>query len=493
MSIFRNVGWGGVSAGVRLATGLVNLGLAVSLLGSAQYGHAALVAALAMIMLSAANSFFTIATSTLISARSRGERPSELQKGIEGIWTFTAIVSLTVITIAVGFDAALARLWVYEGPDPLYAAQIRKVVGIVGFATALQIITACNVALVESTGRFDLAARMQLVAPTFILVALAIALVGKAAITLPVYAWILVAATGSEAIAASVLRARLSGSIGFRVSLSGIMRLPAMLRGAGKLQGANLVNVLFDPLNKYLLNRFFGASTVTHYDAGMKIAMGIQQLFNGAFRSFLQLSSRNAGEISNAFEKVIRMTWVPAVLMHGAAAAALALIGQFWLSREIATTLPFFGALLPASLGIIFITPLYFVLIGIGDLAFVLRMHVILAVVNLIAALLLIPRFGLFGAAAGLVIATVYNVYAAFGRYRERIGAIAGLSATLRAMSIRLCVAATVAMAASFAVLVARTSPIYWLMELALLFIAVVIAVREPVLNYAIQRLRGAH
>jgi O-antigen/teichoic acid export membrane protein len=69
----------------------------------------------------------------------------------------------------------------------------------------------------------------------------------------------------------------------------------------------------------------------------------------------------------------------------------------------------FYFLLLPASLGIIFTAPLYAALIGIRDLAFIFRMHVNLAVLNIAASTLLIPLFGLYGAGVGLMLATAYN------------------------------------------------------------------------------------
>jgi O-antigen/teichoic acid export membrane protein len=472
---------------------MANLGLAIHLLGSARYGHVTLVLAFGAVALSIASSFFTIAASAILNARSAGSTEGGIQTQIAGIWAFAAIGFLIVVLGGTVFGAEIVKTFVYWGPDASYADQLYVVVSFIGLASAFQIVTACNAALVEGRTRFDLSARMQLVAPIIVLASLGLAALGKQFLSVAAYSWILAAAAGVEMIVAWLLRARLSPVLQFSISTRGMMSLPRLLRGAGMLQGAQLANMFFDPLNKYLLNRFVGAASVTYYEAGMKVAMGIQGLFNGAFRTFLQLASGPAVAISSAYVQVIRMAWVPAALIHGAAAALLALVGQFFLSDEIAAMLPFFGAILPASLGIIFITPLYLVLIGTRDLGFILRMHIVLAVVNLLASLTLIPRFGLYGAAAGLVIATGYNVYAAFDRYIARMGPISGLQDALLATRARFLVAAAFAATSSFAVLVARSSPGYWVVESALLAAIVVFALREPVLTYALQRFRAAH
>ena len=493
-TIFRNVSWGGLSAGIRLTLGMGNLGLAISLMGSSQYGHVALIVALGATVLAVGNSFFTIAASAILNARPAGAATPEIRSSIAGVWTFATLSALIVIAGGVVFDSALVQAWVYWGTDRPYVDMMAAVVQLITGATACQLLTACNAALVESNTRFDLAARIQLIGPGVVFPALLVMKLGAWGATPFDYALLVFIAAAIELLIAFAVRARSFPGSGFHFSIEGIRRLPGMLRGAGLLQGANLANIFVDPLNKYLLNRFVGAATVTHYDAGMKVAMGLQGLFNGAFRTFLQLASKGADEISGSLLKVVRLAWVPAILLHGAAAASLALIGHFWLTDVIVATLPFFGALLPTSLGIIFITPLYLVLIGRGDLQFIFRMHALLAAVNLVASLLLIPRFGLIGAAAGLAVATSYNVYAAFHRYGTHVGPIDGLFVVLRAMRAKFLIAAGVAVAASISALIlSSVSTGYLILELALLVITIILAVREPIMSYAMQRMRPVY
>jgi O-antigen/teichoic acid export membrane protein len=204
------------------------------------------------------------------------------------------------------------------------------------------------------------------------------------------------------------------------------------------LQGSRLINVFFDPFNKFLLNFYVGPASVSTYEIAMKIIFGIQGLFGGAFRTFLQLTNKMSTDGAADYLKSLRFGLVPALLLHGIGGVFIVAITHFWLSSEISHLPLFYLLLVPASMTIIFIAPIYFALIGIRDLNFIFKMNFNLAVMNLIGSLILIPVWGIYGAAMGFTIAILYNAFMEYKRYLLMIGEIPMLKQEIKILLVPL-------------------------------------------------------
>jgi O-antigen/teichoic acid export membrane protein len=122
--------------------------------------------------------------------------------------------------------------------------------------------------------------------------------------------------------------------------------------------------------------------------------------------------------------------------MYGFGCILMVVTSRYWLKTGVEDLPLFYLLLIPPGIGIIFASPLYNALVGVRDLRFIFRMHLNLAVMNLVASIILIPLIGLYGAAVGLFITTFYNACAEYKRYLEKVGPIVGLVSELKKRAI---------------------------------------------------------
>jgi O-antigen/teichoic acid export membrane protein len=77
-------------------------------------------------------------------------------------------------------------------------------------------------------------------------------------------------------------------------------------------------------------------------------------------------------------------------------------------------------------------------LISRGDLGFIFKSQAILALTNTSISIAAIPFFGLVGAAAGLLTATIYNVSAIYVRHAKLVGQLEGVTEMFKQVQARL-------------------------------------------------------
>jgi O-antigen/teichoic acid export membrane protein len=451
ISLFRNVSWGGGAAAVRLVFGLCSLFLSIRLVGSEAYGYLTLMLAVCAFYVALVNSVHTIAVTFAVERRKSSKSEMQLLHLFSAVW-MTTLISVALLNLtAVILEAEFVLGFIYRGDDPALLRNLDQLVHLVVVLTSCQLVIGGGIAVIEGLGRFDLAARVQMIGPPAVFVLLLTGFLMDGRTSLLYVGSCYLAGAVLEMIIATGLRWR----VGFRRALwpstKSLSMLSELLRNGLLLQGASLVNIFFDPFNKFLLNYFVGPNSVTAYDVATKIVSGIRGLFSGAFRVFLQLADKLGSNGGEDYRKVLRYGIVPALTMHGVGAVLLSLVSHFWLGGEVKGLLLFYFLLLPASLGIIFAAPLYAALIGIRDLAFIFRMHVNLAVLNIAASTLLIPLFGLYGAGVGLMLTTAYNAVAEYKRYIRRIGAIKGLGSLATELRTRFALAAVLGLVALLA------------------------------------------
>lgn len=426
---FRNASWSGMAAAIRAGTGLLGSLLAIRLLGVEAYGHVATWLSLFVLYLALNSSAFTMLVVRLMGYTSR-ESGADRDGAVAAAVSFCggSLALLAATTTALGLTAASL---------PIFGAKLPADFGIaiflMGLLTALQIAVALQAAVIEGSGRLDLATKWQLLGPlTVVSTLLASFLFGKA---LGAVHYVALACAGAFVDLCALWWVRKTLDLSLFVAADSSRRLDGMLlllRSGGVLQASALLIMFLEPANKFLLNHFVGTAAVTVYDLAMKVVWGIQHLFGAAMRVFLHIGSQDSDAVGRSFIRVIALLGVPVVAIHIAGFLFLVWAARYWMMIDASALMVFFAIAAISNFGMILITPLYLSLIGRRDLAFIFRAHVILAVANVAVSSLLIPFYGLIGSAIGLLVATALNVAAIFFRSRLDPGDFAAEGEAIR-------------------------------------------------------------
>lgn len=256
--------------------------------------------------------------------------------------------------------------------------------------------------------------------------------------------------------------------------------LPTLLKQGLSLQGSRLVNVFVDPLNKYLLNLFVGAASVTVYEVAIKVITGIQGLFGGAFRTFLQLTNEMRINSGQEYLKSLRYGLIPALILHVISGVIIIYLSNFWFMEDTSTLPTMLFLMIPASVVIIFIAPLYFALIGIRDLKFIFHMNLNLAVLNVIGSLLFIPNFGVFGCAIGFTLAILSNAIMEYRRYVLKVGQIPTLGKEMAALAPKLALVTVIGICSLVVQNMFRASTSSIIIQAIILASLMLILLKEP-------------
>ncbi len=411
---FQNAGWSAFAAAAKVVTGLLSTLLAVRLLGVGPYGYVATWLSLFVVYLSLNSGVFTMLVVRLMTFPTDG-RLEDRADSIQAAAMFTAISLAVLIALTLllgGYQAGFLN-----GQHEESAASGWPVF-IMGLLTGLQILVAFQVALIEGAGRLDLATRRQLGGPLVVLSILGICFLVGHPLQETGYLVSLCIGSAFDMLLLWHARAALSLPVPVRLRAGHMLGVIQLLRTGGVLQATTLLNLFLEPANKFLLNSFAGSSAVAIYDLAMKVVWGIQHLFGAAMRVFLHIGSQDDRAVGRMFAKALTLLGIPALMMHAAGAIFLLLMARHWLDIDPSGIVIFFGIASVSNLGMIFVTPLYLSLIGRQDLFFILRTQAVLANVNVLASVALIPWLGLFGSAFGLLIATGINAFSIYRRCR---------------------------------------------------------------------------
>ena len=423
LDLIRNAKWSGFSTAIRAVTGLLVALLAVKLLGGERYGQLVTLLSLFVLYLSLNTSIFTILVTKLIrQSMSDWKLANNDLLSAASTLSLASVILLSAFTLLLWMSAP--GMLLVEAGDSEQIVEIEQAVLMMGIMATLQIVTALQSGIIEGAGRLDLAMKWQLVGPVLITIMLFSLFVFDVSISMIDYAGLLCVGAVVDTGLLWMIRRRLLILIPLpRCSRQAREHVWSLLRSGGMLQAASLMSLFLEPMNKLLLNHFIGPLAVTAYDLAMKIIWGIQSLFAAAMRVFLHLSGEESQVVNEAYGRVLALVLVPVMAAHIAAAIFLARVSHQWVTiGDIQLFMFFFGITTISNLGMIYITPLYMSLIGRGDLKFIFRCNSIVAISNLLGSLLLIPQFGILGAAVGLLIATVYNVVAIYFRHERIVG-----------------------------------------------------------------------
>ncbi len=411
---FRNASWSGLAAAIRAITGLLGALLAVRLLGTGQYGQVATWLSLFVLYLSLNASAFTMLAVKLVVS-SKGDRKMERDIATSAAVAFCAgsVMLLAVTTALLGTFVSMRPQF-----DGVLGAEFGSVIFMMGMLTAMQIVVALQAAVIEGSGRLDLATKWQLVGPLVIAGLLAYSFFSASKIDAFQYVAILAVGAFTDMCLLWIRRRSLVLPLWIPKGSSRLVGVLQLLRSGGVLQATSLLNLFLEPANKFILNYFVGAAAVAIYDLAMKVIWGIQHLVGASMRVFLYIGSEDRDAVGENFVKVIVMLGVPVITMHIFGALFLFWTAHYWMMIDAGPMMAFFAIAAISNLGMIFVTPLYFSLIGKRDLIFIFRIQAVLAVVNISVCGVLIPFLGLIGSAFGLLLATLVNATAIYARCR---------------------------------------------------------------------------
>jgi len=307
-----------------------------------------------------------------------------------------------------------------------------------GALVVVQILAALQAAIIEASGRLDLAMKAQLFGPFVLLIMLCISYLLHLSLSVQDYVVMLCAAACVDlGLLWVVRRMRLRLVILQAGASVNMPKLKELLRSGGVLQATSLMSLFLEPLNKLLLNPFIGPAAVTTYDLAMKVIWGIQSLFGAAMRVFLHFAHQDGATVGRTYTRVISLIAVPALIMHTFGAILLSWVAHQWVDINASQLMLFYAIATLSNLGMIFVTPLYTSLISRGDLRFIFKSQAILALSNTFISIIAIPFLGLAVAAIGLLAATIYNVSAIYVRHGQLLGQVEGVANMFKGIAAR--------------------------------------------------------
>jgi O-antigen/teichoic acid export membrane protein len=336
---------------------------------------------------------------------------------------------------------SLAALWLVAPVVFLAASDASQGMLFLGMSAlaSFQLVSAFQLALIESAGRFDIAARSLLLGPLVVLSVLLVSLLWQIPFSALSYVSVLCIGALIDLGLAWLARRSL-----LQLGFVGLPRSPVwkslwdLLKSGSLLQATSLMNMFLEPFNKMLLSSFLGGAAVTVYDLCMKLIWGIQSLFSAAMRVFLHIASQDKQQLESSYLSAIRLIVVPAVLLHVLACLFLVALTRYWLPLDSSELVIFFAVATLSNIGMIVVTPLYNGLIGTDDMRFIFKTQAALAVTNVVLSLLLIPLLGVLGAAFGLLLATLYNATAILRKGRNLTGNLRLTEFVFRSLGSRL-------------------------------------------------------
>lgn len=477
-----NASWGGFAAAFRAAYGLLNVLLAARLLGVEAYGQVVALLAVFVFYSSLSNSIFTMLVVKLMATPEGEDRCRLLASG--WAWVVCSLSGLALAALVAALLAGSADDVVTWRP---HAATVHVYFALC-LLTAIQIVGAFQLAMIESTGRFDLATKSQLLGPMLVLAMLLTILLGAIGLSERSYVGILSAGAAVDLGMAWATRRKLLRLAWTDTGNCQTWRgLWLLLKSGSLLQATSLMNMFLEPLNKALLNSILGGTAVTVYDISMKLIWGIQSLFSSAMRVFLHIASQDRTQFESSYLNALRLIGVPALLLHVIGCLFLVGLGRYWLSLDTQALVVFFTVATLSNLGMIGVGPLYNGIIGTENVGFIFRVQARLAVINAASSLCLIPIFGVLGAAFGLLLATLYNATAILQKGKVLIGGGRFVAALLRSMVPRIAVAMILF---GTAVYCGVSSSVTVLLELAVLISVLTMFVREPAATYLFSAIR---
>jgi O-antigen/teichoic acid export membrane protein len=197
-----------------------------------------------------------------------------------------------------------------------------------------------------------------------------------------------------------------------------------LLRFGGGIFGGSLINIIYHSLNKVLLSRYAGVSTISVYEIAFNGSMQIRGLLEAGLRAMLPEISRISGNITESRRgRIIHLNrlamkfiLVIGVPVYGALIWFSTTLLKVWIGDKYVEALrDVFPLMLVVSLVSLFAVPAYYTLMGIGRvlpcfLSQVISMcvHVVIILAILVLTSTLRVEYVAYATFGGMSAATSY-------------------------------------------------------------------------------------
>lgn len=171
----------------------------------------------------------------------------------------------------------------------------------------------------------------------------------------------------------------------------------------GGVFGSSLIGMMFDPINKLILSRYVGVSSLPVYQiatiGAMQIkhfvAAGLQALMPEISRLDSEKSLQTHNRISQIYKRSLKLVWLLALPAYVAAFLTAVVFFRLWLRTSYVENMPtaFRVMLFGSFLSCLAVAP-YFTLMGFGRVRHIFVCHLLKAIVSLslvIIAVTLLP------------------------------------------------------------------------------------------------------
>lgn len=413
--LFHNSFWGAVSAIFRMISSVTVVMLLVSIMGAASFGVVTIITTVTGILILVNTGLYATLIRRLIHARQ--ESRSDVSVLIVAGRLFTLISIVVMLAIYVSGKGILAESLYIGDEISVSYEEFSAALDLAVLVVIVRAVIGYISALLEGFGRFALAAKLQMCSPSMLLLTISAFALFGIDLSINAYFPILLGSVIAELVLSMLFLAHtgLYGADMGYLSMKPLRMLPSLLRDSLYLQTASILSMFVDPLNKLVVHAYVGPVGVASYEVAMRIIVAVRGIFSSAFRSFMQLSPdpTNAGV---QYGRLMGYVFNPALILHllmlMAMGAALTLgvpgipLDSLYLSMIV----------LPTSMAIVSVSPLYSLLLGLGDYRYIVLLHFRLALFNAIGAIIFIPVFGVLGSAFALALATFYNAYSVHSR-----------------------------------------------------------------------------
>ena len=401
---FENASWSGLSTGIKLIAGMVNILLAIKLIGAEAFGHLASWLSLFTFYLALNISVYVV---LVIDLMRKHTLQAEIIRGTAIVFS---VFSLMILFILTGILAILNHKYYFSIDEP----SMDLVIIMLGGLISVQIVANLQSAFIEGSGHLALAMKAQIAGPLVTMLVLLSFYFYSVQAGILLYTSLLCLASFIDLLLLWFIRR----SLGLSASLNGQRagHIFTLLRSGGLLQGASMLTLILDPVNKWLLNSYAGASTVALYEFAIKLILGIQHLIGAAMRVFLHIGSQDKESIGRTFVSTVRLLAVPVMVMHIVSLIILSLAAQFWLFVDGQALIIFASLVTISNIAMIFSTPLYMGLVGQHDLRFIFTVKFFIISINIALSCVFVPIFGLLGVALSFLIAELISATSIFLR-----------------------------------------------------------------------------
>ena len=466
-----------LAAVLRTGLGFALTVLAVKALGAEGFGRYSLVMAYGNALLYSYSGAYPVVITRLVQTRRLSDEVRDRTQAdlvaAAALITLPGMVLLILVGAAVGLGVAR---------DGLLSEVARPITLIV----VCQLLTVFGSAVLEGFGRMKTIAVLPLLGVGALSMWLAIAVLARRSVGLSAFLDAAVIAFSVEALVVVLLLVWQCRHL--RPGRQSFSAAGALVREGFNLQAAKVLSFAVEPAVKSILNHFVGPASIAVYDFANRAATGMQAIFGAYSRLFLQIDREASAERMASTRQAADYLWAMYLYVAGVVAVVVMAPAARWMHLDALVLGAGYSIATLSNWLMVVGTPLFLSLIGFGELRFVLRNQLILAVVTTACTALCVPLIGALGAFVGTLLAMLINLPLIERRYRSHETSYRSAWDQMQAMRARLFTAGVLAIVPGVLLALTEDFRAYWgITGVAVVLLAIGIA-REPLARATLRR-----